>query len=227
MSGLLQVPAAIVSVAVIAGGISGALHAGQRNIQATGILLVAVVTGLGGGAIRDILLAESVPVFLLNNLLAMACVGAVAGLLFARLVSQLEPAIFVVDTLLIGVWVIVGAEAAQNVGLPPLSAVFIGVTTAVGGGLLRDVLCREVPSALMPGQWVAASALVSALLFVAVDEVTGYRSGAQAAAIMSAILLRVASAQLNWITPSAVDLSDRLRGWMGLRRGRALEILRR
>lgn len=218
MSGVLAVPDAIVTAAVIAGGLSGALHAQRRGMDVMGILLVATATGLGGGAIRDVIIADRVPVFLFNNLVAVACIGAVAGFLFARLVSFLEPAIFIVDTLLIGVWVVVGAELALQVGLPWASVVFVGVTTAVGGGLLRDVLCREVPSALMPGQWVAASALASATLFTLLYAVSGYQSLAEAAAILTAVLLRAASARYNWITPDAVDLSDRLRGRLGLRR---------
>jgi uncharacterized membrane protein YeiH len=216
MTDVLSVPTAIVTVAVIGGSISGALHGGRRHMDSTGILMVAVVTGLGGGAIRDILLAQSVPGFLLNNLIALALIGALAGFFFTRLVEFLTPAIFVVDTLLIGVWVIVGAEEAQNVAVPPVSAVFVGVTTAVGGGLIRDVLCREVPSALMPGEFVAASALAAAVLFVAIDELTGNQPVAEAVAIMTALLLRVASARLGWITPNAVDLSDRMREWLGL-----------
>lgn len=218
MTAVLEVPDAIVTAAVIGGGISGALHASRRNMDVTGILLVAVATGLGGGAIRDVIIADRVPVFLFNNLVAVAFIGAVAGFLFTRLVKFMEPAIFVVDTLLIGVWVVVGAELALQVDLPTVSVVFVGVTTAVGGGLLRDVLCREVPSAFMPGEWVAASALASAVVFAITYSVTGYQSAAEAVAIVMAILLRVSSAHYTWITPDAVDLSDRLRGWLGLQR---------
>ena len=88
----------------------------------------------------------------------MAVIGAVAGYFFGKLVSELEPAIYVLDTLLIGVWVVIGAEKALALDLPYSAAVFLGLTTAIGGGLLRDVLCRNIPTALMPGQWVAASA---------------------------------------------------------------------
>ncbi len=220
MSEVLAVPQLVITAAVIGGGISGALHAGKRNMDTIGVIFVAVATGLGGGAIRDVLLAQSVPVFLLNNLVALALVGAVAGWFFTRLVAFLEPAIFVIDTLLIGVWVIVGAEAALRADLPPVAAVFVGITTAVGGGLLRDVLCRETPSALMPGEFVAASALAAAVIFVGIDVTTDNQPTAEAMAITTAALLRVTTARLRLVTPSAVDLSDRFRVWLGLERHR-------
>ncbi|MDZ7576559.1 MAG: TRIC cation channel family protein, partial [Candidatus Nanopelagicales bacterium] len=121
-----------------------------------------------------------------------------------------------VDTLLIGVWVVIGAEKALNENLSASAAVLLGVITAVGGGVLRDVLCREVPTALMPGQWVAASAIAAALAFVGVDTWTGQRTLATVLAIVVASGLRLASAKRGWVTPDAVTASRRIRQWVGL-----------
>lgn len=185
-----------------------------------GIGIVAICTGVGGGAIRDVILGNSVPIFLIQNFVLMAAIGAVAGYFFGRLVSQLEPAIYVLDTLLIGVWVVIGAEKALALDLPYGAAVFLGLTTAIGGGLLRDVLCRNVPTALMPGQFVAAAAIVAALLFVTIEYFTDARAIAQAVAIVGATVLRALSAHYNWITPDAVDASARFRHWLGLGKDR-------
>lgn len=216
MSAVLTVPTLVEVAAVTGGAISGSLHAKKRRMDLMGIGIVAICTGVGGGAIRDVILGQSVPIFLIQPYVLMAIIGAVAGYFFGRLVSELEPAIYVLDTLLIGVWVVIGAEKALALGLPNSAAVFLGLTTAIGGGLLRDVLCRNVPTALMPGQFVAASAGVAALLFVTIEYFTDARAIAEAVAIVGATSLRALSAHFNWVTPDAVDASARFRRWLGL-----------
>lgn len=216
---ILSLPGLVDTIAVTAGGISGALHATRLHMDLVGIGFVAICTGVGGGAIRDIILGQDVPVFLIRNFVGMAAIGAVAGYFFAKLVSELQPAIFVMDTLLIGVWVVIGAEKALSVGLSYSAAAFLGLTTAVGGGLLRDVLCRQVPTALVPGEWVAGAAIVAAVLFIGVDGLTGARGAAEIVAIAGAATLRALSAKFKWITPDALTASERLHGWLGLRRG--------
>lgn len=215
---VLSIPTLVEVAAVTGGGLSGALHGTRQHMDLMGIAIVAVTTGVGGGAIRDVMLGQVVPVFLVANFVAMAGIGALAGYLFTRVTSELEPAIYVMDTLLIGVWVVIGAQKALNLDLSNSAAVFLGLTTAVGGGLIRDVLCRQVPTALMPGQWVAAAAIVAALGYVAIESLTGARVVAEVVAIGSATTLRVLSARYNWITPDAVDASTRFRTWLGLSR---------
>jgi len=215
---ILALPSVVEVAAVTGGAISGALHASKRRMDLMGLTLVAVCTGVGGGAIRDVVLGQSVPVFLIQNFILMAFVGAVAGYFFGHLVAELEPAIYVLDTLLIGAWVVIGAQKALVLDLPYSAAVFLGLTTAIGGGLLRDVLCRNVPTALMPGQWVAAAAIVAALLYVTVDAATGSIPLAEVTAIVGATALRALSARFGWITPDAVDASSRFRHWLRFNR---------
>lgn len=218
---VLSLPGIVDTMAITGGGISGALHATRLRMDLVGIAFVAICTGVGGGAIRDVILGQDVPVFLVRNFVGMAAIGAVAGYFFAKLVSELTPAIFVMDTLLIGIWVVIGAEKALAVGLSPTAAAFLGLTTAIGGGMLRDVLCRQVPTALMPGEWVAGAAIVAAVAFITVDTFTGARVAAEVCAIAGATALRALSARFRWITPDALTASDRLHEWLGLRGRRA------
>ena len=212
-------PTILTTMSVIGGGISGALHATTRKMDITGILFVAICTGVGGGAVRDVLLGHGVPFFLVHNLVAMAFVGALAGFFFARFVEQLGPAIYTIDTLLVGFWVVIGAEKALRFGLDPMAAVFLGLTTAVAGGIIRDVLCREIPTALMPGQWVGASAALASVSFVLIYELTSFPVLAEATAIFMATMLRALGARYGWYTTDAVTMSNQLR--------RALRLTRR
>jgi uncharacterized membrane protein YeiH len=214
MTEVLTVPAVMETASILGGGISGALHARTRDMDYLGALIVAVATGVGGGAIRDIMLGE-VPVFLLNMFVPLAVLGAVAAFFFARLLEKVTPFMFVLDTLLIGAWVVIGAEKAINAGLPPIAVVFVGATTAIGGGLLRDVLCRDIPTALMPGRYVAASGLIASIVFTSLWSV-GLEGLAEAAALITATLLRALSFHYEWVTPSAMDMSNTFRDWVGL-----------
>lgn len=213
---VLAVPSLVTTLSLTGGAISGALHASSRRMDITGIALVAVCTGVGGGAIRDVILGHNVPSFLMGNAIAMAMIGAIAGYFFARIVKQFKPAIFTLDSLLIGAWVVIGAETALNEDLSRSAAIFLGLVTAIGGGVLRDLLCREIPTALMPGQWVAGAAIVAALAFVGIEGWTGNRPLATTLAIITATALRVGSARYGWMTPDAVRSSTRLRQWIGL-----------
>ena len=214
MTEVLSVPAIMETASILGGGISGALHARTRDMDYLGALIVAVSTGVGGGAIRDIMLGE-VPVFLLNMFVPLAVIGAVAAFFFARLIEKVTPFMFVLDTLLIGAWVVIGAEKAINAGLPPIAVVFVGATTAIGGGLLRDVLCRDIPTALMPGRYVAASGLIASIVFTSLWSV-GLEGLAEATALITATLLRALSFHYEWVTPSAMDMSNTFRDWVGL-----------
>ena len=214
MTEVLEVPAIMETASILGGGISGALHARTRDMDYLGALIVAVSTGVGGGAIRDVILDE-VPVFLLNDFVLIAVIGAVAAFFFARLLQRLTPFMFVLDTLLIGAWVVIGAEKAINAGLPPIAVIFVGSTTAIGGGLLRDVLCREIPTTLMPGRYVASSALIASLVFTGMW-LLELQVVAEVAALLSATLLRALSYHYEWVTPSALDMSSALRKWVGI-----------
>lgn len=168
----LALPLVFDAVAITAGAISGALHATRRDFDVTGVLAIAFVSGLGGGVIRDVLLEQGTPAFLANpQFLAFAALGSVIGFLFARWAKGWTSAITVVDVATMGVWVILGCQKAIAAQLPVIGVVFVGVVAAVGGGLLRDLLCGDTPTAFTPGQWNAFAALWAAVTFVVVNQI--------------------------------------------------------
>jgi len=91
-----------------------------------------------------------------------------------------------------------------------VSAAFLGVITATGGGLLRDLLCHDVPSAVRPGEWYVAAAIPAALLFVLLVMTGVGIDIAQVTTIVGAASLRAASVRFGWRTPTAYDV------WGGL-----------
>jgi uncharacterized membrane protein YeiH len=148
----IALPSSLDALAIGVGAISGALHARRRNMDVMGILVVAFCAALGGGVIRDILLASGPPVFLTSSVfLIYALVGATFGWLFSRYASRATILMEVIDGLFIGVWVLVGATKALSNGLGFGSAILVAVITATGGGVLRDLFSGEPVGLLRPG----------------------------------------------------------------------------
>ena len=203
----LVLPTALEALAITVGAISGALHARRRQMDVMGILVVGFCGALGGGVIRDILLVSGPPVFLTSSaFLIYAVVGAAIGLVFARIFSRATMVLEVIDGLFIGVWVIVGAQKALGNGLGFGAAVLVAVITATGGGVLRDLFCGEQVGLLLPGQWLAAAALVGALSFMVVFWTGGDLIVAQALCIVVASGIRMVSAAFDVRTPMPMDV---------------------
>jgi uncharacterized membrane protein YeiH len=194
--------------AVAAGAVSGALHARSRRFDFVGIVIIGLVSGLGGGLIRDALLGVGPALALaqeqlLNTALASALVGGLFGTMFRPLAKP----IWVIDTLALGVFAVAGLQRANSAGLAIVPSIFLGVVTCVGGGLVRDVLCRETPKLLLPGQPYTPIALVAGVVYMAAIRyfvLTPFV--AEMLAVSSAFLLRLVIVWRGWILPSPHDI---------------------
>lgn len=204
----LALPSSLDALAITVGAISGALHARRRHMDVMGILVVAICGALGGGVIRDILLVSGPPVFLTSPLfLVYAMVGAAFGWIFSSFFARATMLMEVIDGLFIGVWVLVGATKALSDGLSFGSAILVAVITATGGGVLRDIFCGERVSLLLPGQWLAAAALVGALTFMTVFWTVGDLLVAELLCIVVTSTIRMVSAAFDIRTPMPMDLN--------------------
>ncbi|WP_133406139.1 trimeric intracellular cation channel family protein [Parashewanella tropica] len=139
--------------------LTGALAAGHHRMDPFGVLVLAGVTAVGGGSIRDALLGTT-PVFWLQDptyiLIVLATV--IATIIFNR-TSPNAPwyVLPIADALGLALFTIIGTEKALSLGLSSISAVIMGVLTGVGGGIIRDVLCRQVPMVLRTEIYATAS----------------------------------------------------------------------
>lgn len=207
----LALPVAFEAVSITIGAISGAMHATRRNFDVMGTLAIAFVTGLGGGAIRDVLLEQGTPKFLTTpGFLVYALVGSVIGFFFARWAARFNTVFTSVDVATLGVWVILGCQKAIAASLPVIGVIFVGVVAAVGGGLLRDLLCGDVPSAFRPGQWNALAALFAAVTFITFNQIPTPFWLDVVATLVVAGGLRWLSMKLDFQTPTAPALTAQL-----------------
>lgn len=208
-------PAWSTYVAVAFGGLAGAAFAARRGFDLIGVLGLAVAQGIGGLLLADILLQAGTPEVLTDGryLLIVTLAGFV-GFFFAGLIARAVQSAVLLDALSLGLLCAVGTNTALRVGLDNIPAIFIGVMTAVGGLILRDILAGRAPEVLRPGIFIAFAALIGATLFVVLVDMGLTRTFAQLATLVVVAALRVLSVRYHWATREPKDLSDRVwRKW--------------
>ena len=150
-------------------GVTGALAGLKRGYDLIGVCFLALITAGGGGLIRDGLLISQGPASFLTDkyLLHAVGAGALLALLFQGQVHRFGRLIAVIDALGLGAFAVHGVQRSLEAGLSLPAVVFGGTITAVGGGLLRDVLVRDEPLLFKPGQFYALVAIGGCCLFLA------------------------------------------------------------
>ena len=161
----LRIPAAVDLAAIVIGALTGGLLAAREGFAVSGVLLLAVSGGLGGGLIRDVLLGDLPPVAMTNPAyLPTVAIAAAVTFFFSGWLARLTGLLVVLDAVTLGFFTVIGAQKAQLAGLPSASVVFIGTATAVGGAVIRDVLLAQRADIVQPGPYNAVAALIGASL---------------------------------------------------------------
>jgi uncharacterized membrane protein YeiH len=189
--------------------LTGVWVASRRGYDLVGAFMLAFVTGVGGGLLRDSVFILQVPLVMQDARYLWAVTLAVAvGTLTYRLAERFERLIAYVDALALGVYGVVGVNKALIAGIPPLAALLVGMCNAVGGGLLRDVLVREEPLVFKPGQLYSLAALGGCVLFVVLSHYYGVDTNYAAwISIGTTLLLRLLAIRFNWATKSVREWS--------------------
>lgn len=148
-------------------GLNGALTAIRAaRLDIVGVITLGMITALGGGIIRDIMLNDLPPATFSDwRYLAIAAGGALIAFFSARHLNRLAGPIEVLDAVGLSVFAVAGAGKAMEFGLGPAQAVILGAVTAVGGGTLRDALVQRIPS-VMSESLYAIPALIAAAITV-------------------------------------------------------------
>ncbi len=220
----LRVVLDLVGVFVFA--LSGALLAVRRGLDLFGVLVLSWVAGLGGGTLRDVLLGLTPPAGVSDGRLVTAAL--LAGLLVFALygpyrdLARRHPdvrwgrasyAVRVLDAVGLGVFAVNGALLALAVGAAPLTATIVGGLTAIGGGLLRDLLVGQVPEVLRR-ELYAVPALIGAGLIVLADHLGVLSSAVAVGCAVLVTVVRLVAVTLDLNAPRALRTEDPLR-WPG------------
>ncbi|OUR92353.1 hypothetical protein A9Q87_07690 [Flavobacteriales bacterium 34_180_T64] len=130
----------------IAFAISGVLVALNKKMDPFGVLIIAFVTAVGGGTLRDVLIGQAPVSWMTNMTYVYVIFGAtVFAIVFKNKINYLRTSLFLFDTIGIGLYTVVGIEKGLVADLHPIICVSLGTMTACFGGVLRDILCNEIP----------------------------------------------------------------------------------
>lgn len=216
MTPLFVIPVWADLLAVGIGATQGALFAAQfrdRKLDLLGVAIIGIATGFGGGILRDVLLAR-VPAALTSNwYLIVATVAALLGMLLERLISRLGPLITVLDALTIGLFAAIGSTKALAAGLPVVPAVFVGVVSAVGGSILRDMLMHQPIALMHVGSLYALAAVAGTISLVGLLVAGAPVFIAAIICVALTVGVRVLAVLFHWTLPEqrAIERLPRLR----------------
>ncbi|GAA2731729.1 trimeric intracellular cation channel family protein [Pedococcus aerophilus] len=155
-------------VGVFAFALSGGLVAVKKRLDLFGVLVLSGAAALGGGVMRDVLIGDLPPVGISDwRLLTSALIAGLVTFLYHPGVERISRFVRVLDAAGLAVFAIGGSLKALGAGMDPLTSVIVGGITAVGGGIVRDVLAGQVPEVLRREMYALPALLGSALIVTA------------------------------------------------------------
>lgn len=185
--------------------ISGASLAARKRFDVVGIAVLATATALGGGILRDTLLGEHPPAALRGvAYLSVPLIATVLVLVGHRVVEQIRRPVLLFDAGGLGLFCVVGTAKALDAGVGVMAAMLLGTMTAVGGGVIRDTLAREVPTIFRADSALYAVPAAIGAGATAIAWAAGLFGAPAAMAIASGVFaLRVLAMHFEWRAPSA------------------------
>ncbi|MCC5879752.1 MAG: trimeric intracellular cation channel family protein [Idiomarina sp.] len=195
----------LLGVAVFAA--SGTLQAFRKHMDGFGVVVLASLTAIGGGTTRDLILDE--PVFWLHDPIYFMVIlaAALATIIWLRFKAYIPVnRLLFADALGIAFFTVLGAEKALNVGVSGFTAVILGTMTAVFGGMLRDVVAREVPLVLK-SELYATTCIAGATFYVLLQPFSA--NLAMAVALVTTFSLRMLALRYHWSLPVFSDNQDK------------------
>lgn len=192
----------------IAFAISGVLVAMEKRLDLFGVAIIAFVTAIGGGTLRDLLIGNT-PVAWMQDITYFVVILAsvVFAILFVKQLKYLRKSLFLFDTIGIGLYTMVGIEKGLQAELMPVICIALGTMTASFGGVIRDILCNEIPVIFRKEIYATACILGGAgyFLFSKLPIVDTY---ANIAGILIVILIRIVAVRFNITLPNIYKKVD-------------------
>ena len=184
-----SVPPLFGYVATFTWAMSGAVVGIRKHFDVTGVFVIALLSSLGGGLIRDAVFLQRTPSMLTDPVyLLLVAAATVLMTVFTRGLARMlkrETAgklVDLIDGIGIPAFAVVGMQLADDQGIPMIGVVFVGLVNGLAGGLLRDVVVRDVPALLRPGQFTSFSLLLACGLFLMLELYFGVNPAAAGAA---------------------------------------------
>ncbi len=184
--------------------VSGSLLAARKGFDIIGSVLLGSMVGLGGGVVRDVILNQGPPAAFSNQIYLVPPLAAAMLVYFTvKNVRRSGRLLFMFDAGGLALFCVTGSLKALNAGMNPVASILLGVTTAVGGGILRDITANDVPKVFDPKDLYAIPAFVGAGLTVAMWHLEWFNLATGAAAAVVVFALRMLSLRYGWHAPLA------------------------
>jgi uncharacterized membrane protein YeiH len=181
--------------------ISGALTAMYKKLDLFGVYCIAFVTALGGGTIRDVMIGRTPVGWMLDiDYVFIITLGFLLSLVFNRYLERLRISMLLFDTIGLGVFTLIGLEKGIEYGLSPVICVILGTLTATFGGVIRDILCNEIP-VLFRKEIYATLCVAGGVLFFLLQEFAIPKEIISASVAVFIITLRLVAYKYNWSLP--------------------------
>lgn len=191
--------------------VSGALIGVHRRYDLVGVFVIALVSAVGGGLLRDGIVLQRTPVFLTNGVYLVLVAAATALVAISTKVAlpqwhTLVKLVEWIDTVGVPAYAVVGMQLAQAQGLAIPGVVLVGVLNGVGGGVLRDVLANEPSHLLLPGQYTTLVLLLACVMFVVLTQLSGMAATPAGLGAMALFfVIRALTIRFNWHSRALVS----------------------
>lgn len=195
-------------VAIVAEAMTAALSAGRRDMDWMGVCIIACVTALGGGSLRDVLLGHYPLTWVIHpEYLWMTGGAAIVTALIAPVMRRLRSLFLLADALGLVAFTVIGSQVAQMMQLPITVVLISGMITGCAGGVLRDVLCNEVPL-LFRKELYASVSVVTGGLYLGGQALGLSANAAVPIALAAGLTVRLLALRFNWQMPKFVYRDD-------------------
>ncbi|AXY75497.1 trimeric intracellular cation channel family protein [Paraflavitalea soli] len=189
----------------IAFAVSGAFSAMERKLDPFGVVILAFVTAIGGGTLRDVLIGNTPVAWLRNEMTATVILAtAFITLFFGRYVKQFQKTLFLFDALGLGVFTLIGMEKGLRMQLSPGICIALGTITACFGGVIRDVLLNNVPL-IFQREIYASACILGGSLYLLLQKTGLSNDWNTIIAILTIVLIRIIAMRYKLMLPRVYE----------------------
>ncbi|MFT5252601.1 MAG: putative membrane protein YeiH [Flavobacteriales bacterium] len=188
-------------IGTIAFAMSGALTAISKKLDPFGVFIIAFVTAVGGGTLRDVMIGRTPVGWMLNlEYVYVIALAFVLSILFRRKFDKLRTSLFLFDTIGLGVFTLIGLEKGINIGLHPVICIALGTITACFGGVIRDILCNEIP-VIFRKEIYATICILGGVVFFMLKKLQLNEDALYLSTSMVIIFVRLMAVKFKWYLP--------------------------
>jgi uncharacterized membrane protein YeiH len=189
------------TIGILVFAMSGALTAIYKKLDLFGVYCIAFVTALGGGTLRDVLIGRTPVGWMLNiDYVYIITLGFVLSIVFNRYLERLRTSMLLFDTIGLGVFTLIGLEIGKEYHLNAVVCIILGTITATFGGVIRDILCAEIP-VLFRKEIYATLCIVGGILFFILQELQVASNSISLIVVSFIISFRLIAFKNNWSLP--------------------------